>query len=193
MDKLKKWTERTSISILGPDDTQRLFEILADTTGDKSLKLPIISLKRRGMYTVSNPSKKPLTFDGMTLDANIARSTFLNAVPITLSYQIDIYTRYFKEADEYSRNFVFNIVNYPKLVIELPYEGLHIQHDANIRLAPTLENNSSIPERLSLGQFTRISIGVEIDDAYLFDVRTLDNYSIDFQIEEGCVKPPPKQ
>lgn len=180
--KLKLWAERTDMSVLGPDETQRFFEMIADKTNDKPLKLPIIALKRKGMYTVTNPSKKPLTFDGMTLKANTDKSTLLNAIPITLSYQIDVYTRYFREADEYSRNLVFNIINYPKFSIEIPYEGNSIEHSANMRLVQDLENTSSIPERLSLGQFTRISIGIEVDDAYLFDVRTLDNYSIAFSI-----------
>lgn len=188
VQKLKLWTERTDVSVLGPDDTQSFLEILADKSNDKPIKLPVIALKRKGMYTVTNPSKKPLTFDGLTLKANLGKSTNLNAIPITLSYQIDVYTRYFKEADEYSRNLVFNLINYPKLEIELPYEGAKIQHDANIRITQELENNSSIPERLSVGQFTRISIGIEVDDAYLFDVRTLNNYSIGFRvIDDGGV------
>ena len=180
--KLKLWTEKTDVSVISPEETQRFLEMLSDKSGDKPIKLPIVALKRKGMYTVTNPSKKPLTFDGLMLKANVEKSTQLNAIPITLAYQIDIYTRYFKEADEYSRNLIFNIVNYPKLNIELPYEGMHIDHDANIRLSPDVENTSDIPERLSFGQFTRVSIGVDIDDAYLFDVRVHSNYSIDFKI-----------
>ena len=34
------------------------------------------------------------------------------------------------------------------------------------------------PERLISGQFTRLSISIKIDDAYMFSVPWLDNWSI---------------
>ncbi|MBO5711334.1 MAG: hypothetical protein J6R47_00710, partial [Acholeplasmatales bacterium] len=101
-----------------------------------------------------------------------------NAIPIGIAYQLDIYTRYLEEADEYARNFIFNIINYPKLTIELPYESQGIKHDANIRITSDIDDNSDIPERLIPGQFTRLTLGINIDDAYLFDVRVKDNLSI---------------
>jgi len=51
----------------------------------------------------------------MTLDSDGDASVNLHAIPIILPYQIDIYTRYLKEADVYCRNFIYNIINYPTL------------------------------------------------------------------------------
>ena len=83
--------------------------------------------------------------------------------------------KYLQEADSYARNLVFNIINYPVVTIDIPYYDLGISHESNIRLVSDVEDNSDIPERLISGQFKRYTIGINIDDAYLFDVRVKDN------------------
>ena len=178
LNKLKKWTAGTQMQITGVNETKRLFEIISDTKDDKPIDLPIIALSRQGGYTILSKYKQPLSFAGSTMALNKDRGAKLNAIPIGISYQLDIYTRYLEDADEYARNIVFNIINYPKLTIEIPYESLGLLHDANIRLKTDVEDNSDIPERLIPGQFTRLTIGIDIDDAYLFDVRIKDNLSI---------------
>lgn len=183
LNKLKKWTAGTQMHITGVNETKRLFEIISDTKDDKPIDLPIIALSRQGGYTILSKYKQPLSFAGSTMALNKDRGAKLNAIPIGISYQLDIYTRYLEDADEYARNIVFNIINYPKLTIEIPYESLGLLHDANIRLKTDVEDNSDIPERLIPGQFTRLTIGIDIDDAYLFDVRIKDNLSI----VESCV------
>ena len=107
----------------------------------------------------------------------------MNAIPVSIQYQLDVYTRYFEEADEYMRNIVFNIINFPKLTIRIPYQDEQREHDANVRLLSEVEDNSDIPERLIPGQFTRLSLSLYIDDAYLWDVRTRNNLAIDFQLD----------
>ena len=178
LNKLKKWTAGTEMQITGVNETKRLFEVLADKNDDRQIQLPIIALSRQGGYVILNKNKQPLSFAGSTMVQNEQRGAKLNAIPIGISYQLDIYTRYLEEADEYARNIVFNIINYPKLTIEIPYESLGLLHDSNIRLKTDVEDNSDIPERLIPGQFTRLTIGIDIDDAYLFDVRIKDNLSI---------------
>ncbi len=176
--KLKKWTQDTDVTLLGVNETKRRFEVLADKNNDQPIKLPLITLSRNGGYTILSKNKKPLSYDGNTFVRSNERSALLNGIPISIQYQIDIYTRYLEEADEYARNIVFNIVNYPKLNIEIPYEDLGITHDANIMLNSDVDDNSDIPERLIPGQFTRLTIGIVIDDAYLFDVHIKKNLSI---------------
>lgn len=184
VEKLNKWTNNTSITILGPEDSKRLFEIIADTSNDDTIKLPIISLKRKSGYEILNPLKKVMTFNGATIDAGKINKQQLNAIPISINYQIDIYTRYFNEADEYIRNLIFNIINYPKLSIMIPYLKRYYVHDSNIRLTPNVDDNSDIPERLISGQFTRMSLNVYIDDAYLWDIKLRPYYAItDIQVD----------
>ena len=38
-----------------------------------------------------------MTFDGMMFEGNEGKTAQLDAIPIDISYQLDIYTRYFKE------------------------------------------------------------------------------------------------
>jgi len=103
----------------------------------------------------------------------------LNAIPISIDYRLDVYTRYLAEADEYIRNIIFNMVNYPKLTVIIPYRDANYTHNSNVRINPDVQDNSNIPERLIAGQFTVLSLSLFIDDAYLWDVRVRDNYSID--------------
>lgn len=178
LDKLNNWTKDTKLTVYGQQDLKRIIEIEADKNNDQ-ISLPIIILRRVGGFTILNTGKRPLSFDGATLDANYNIASQLNAIPINISYQLDVYTRYFNEADQYARNLVFNIINYPKLDICIPYNNENRIHHANIRLQPEVEDNSDIPERLIPGQFSRISMKIDIDDAYLFDVRYRDVYSIE--------------
>lgn len=176
--KLQGWTKDTQIQIFGPDDTKRLFEVVADTNNDSPIKLPIICLRRKSGLNVINTGKRPMTFDGIMFEATNEKTAQLDAIPIDISYQLDIYTRYFKEADEFLRNLTFNIINYPKLTIEIPYNDFNIEHNGFIRMSNEIEDNSSIPERLISGQFTRLTFNINIDDAYLWNVRIKDNLSI---------------
>lgn len=178
LKKFQKWTADTQVQLTGINETRRLFEVVADKTNDKPIQLPLIALSRNGGYTIQEKYKQPRSYNGNALIVTTDSGAKLNAIPIGISYQIDIYARHIAEADEYARNIVFNIINYPKLNIEIPYEDSGLTHDANIRLVTDVEDNSDIPERLISGQFTRFTIGIDIDDAYLFDVRIKDNIRI---------------
>ena len=178
LNKFKKWTSGTEMTITGVNETKKLWEILADKNNDNPIKLPIITISRPGGFSINQKNKEKLSYMGLPMIDTNGGAALLNAIPITIDYQLDIYTRYLEEADEYVRNIVFNIVNYPKLTISIPYEGADLLHDAHIRIQSEVEDNSDIPERLVSGQFVRMTIGLNIDDAYLFDVRLKDNLSI---------------
>ena len=180
LEKIRNWTQNTSITVVGPDETRRLFEVIADKTNDSPIKLPLIALTRSRSYDILDYGlgKQPMSFDGLTLDANYDQASQLNSIPIRISYQLDVYTRYYEEADEYTRNLVFNIINFPKLTINIPYNNENYKHDSNIILNSEIEDNSDIPERLVSGQFTRMTMRLDIDDARLWDVRYRDVYQI---------------
>lgn len=184
--KIKNWTESTNVHVYGPNESKRLIEVMADENGDKPIQLPIISISRVGGYDIINSNKKPMTYDGLMYDATIEKSIMLNAIPINVSYQIDVWTRYFKEADAYMRNLIFNIINFPMLKIIIPYnkDSRAIEHNASIRIITDVVDNSD-DNRLSIGEFSRLSIGISIDDAYLWDTRVRDNVSITFEVDEN--------
>lgn len=175
LKKLQYWTGDTHTTIVGADESSRLFATIADISNDKKLNLPLISLSRPGGFVINDKYKQPKSYNGMSLAHNNTISAKLNAINIAIPYQLNIYTRYQEEADEYVRNIVFNIINYPKLTIELPYHQLDVKHDSSIRLTSDVEDNSNIPERLISGQFTRYTLEIVVDDAYLFDINVKDN------------------
>ena len=188
VNKIKSWAKDDSLTITSPDETLRYFEYQADISDDKPIKLPLIAVRRARSVDIKNTNKNTLSFSGKKLhghhftdedDKEQCNLSILNAIPIGIGYQIDIYTRYAAEADEYLRNFVYNIVNHPKLKVEIPYNDANYEHYCTMDLVQTAEDNSDIPERLSPGQFTRWSLGIRIEDAYLFSVPIKKPYHID--------------
>ena len=157
------------MKILSPSESTRLFQLRADQTNDKPIILPMIAISRGSNINV-NATKRVMTEDGQHIYATEDRSLVLNAIPMELSYQLDIYCKYFEEADEYLRNFLFNLINYPKIEIEIPYNNAKIIHNSTIKVESPVTDTSDIPERLISGQFTRLSINLNIDDAYMFSV-----------------------
>ena len=178
-EKIKNWINDDRLRITGPDETRRMFQYRADTQNDEPIQLPLIAISRGKTIDVQNPSKKPTTFDGLTLEATKTSIKSLSSIPIGLSYQIDIYTRYLEEADEYFRNFAFNIINYPKLNIVIPYNGINYEHTSNIRMSNEVQDSSDIPERLISGQFTRFTIAITVDDAYIWSVPIRNNLTLE--------------
>ena len=185
LEKVKSWVNDPNMKITGPDETRRLFQYQADINDDKPIQLPLIALRRGRDVDILSTNKKPLTFDGATLEANSRQSGILNGIPIAIKYQLDIYSRYYEEADEYVRNFIFNFINFPKLKIEIPYNDAKIEHISNVRLEQTVVDNSDISERLTPGQFTRFTLSLYIDDAYIFDYKFRRNYITEIKGEIG--------
>lgn len=178
-EKFKKWTEGTDLSITSPEETRQLFATILDKTDDSPIKLPLLCLRRALGYTVNTFGKKFMTYGGFRRDIDKYGATYVNAIPVTLNYQVDVYTRYYEEAEDYMRNLIFNIVNYPRFEVEVPYKNIDFQHTVNIIPGQEVIDNSNISERLITGQFTRLSYRFDIDEAYLWDVRDRHNLSLD--------------
>ena len=101
----------------------------------------------------------------------------LNVVPISIPYQIDVYTRTQKENDLYMRNLIFNLINYPTLQVHFNYNGIDIVHNGNIILQDNVSTDS--PNiKLFPDQICRQSLSILIDDAYLWDTRIRNSISI---------------
>lgn len=185
--KLENWTANTQINIYGPEQVSRMFEVIGDKTDDIPIKLPIIAIRRNPTINIINPNKKPTTYDGLVIPelSTEDKAMKLSLIPINISYQLDIYCRYMKEADVLMRSIVFNIINHPTLQVLIPYNNINLEHNANIRLASDVEDNSSIPERLVPGQFTRLTLNINIDDAYLWDARERDNLKVSIDLVEA--------
>lgn len=184
--KIQSWIKDDKIHVLKPEETNRLFKMKADEAKDKPIKLPLIALSRKPNINVLNTNKRPMSFDGMKIKAYDKEGNFvpkesmlkLNAIPMQLEYQLDIYTAKLAEADEYLRNFVFNFVNYPNVKITIPYNDCNLEHESTVYMDEEVEDTSDIPERLVPGQFTRYSISLTIDNAYMFSAPIKENILI---------------
>lgn len=192
LEKLRGWTHSTQITVLGVNETTRLFEQIGDTNSDTPIKLPLITLSRSRGYNIINSgtTKRMMSYEGVSYNKSIynkdtedafATTDTISAIPVSLSYQLDVYTKFAKEADILMRNLIFNLINYPAFEVEIPTS--HATHVARITLNDTVEDNSDIQERFVPGNFTRLSILFTVDDAYLWDVRELRDTTIDIILD----------
>ena len=185
--RLQDWINDPNIHIYRPEEVSWMLQQKSDEANDKPITLPFIALSRQTEINIENPNKRPLSYSGMTIrlyddegnEVHLKSAYKLNAIPIKLNYQLDIYTKRMEEATEYVREFIFKLVNNPKVQIVIPYNKVNLKHNSSIQVNPQIEDNSDIPQRLYPGQFTRFTIRFSIDDAYLFSVVDKDNVSIE--------------
>lgn len=185
-NKINSWLPKSKnrkIQVLKPDEVKRLFSIEADERNDKPIQLPLIAISRETQIDVIHPTKRAMSFDGMMLESDGRHTIQLDAVPISLTYQIDMYTRHFDEGDELLREMIFKIINNPQLVIELPYNNQHLKQVCAMKLQGSVEDTSAISERLFSGQFTRWTMRVDIDGAYLYSIPYVDNVKVEYGLE----------
>jgi len=186
VNKIKKWIADPNMVILKPNEVNRLFQITADQNNDKPLTLPLIAISRDTNINLSIPTKRSLSCDGKKVEYNEEKTKQLDAIPIQISYQLDIYTQKFIEGDEYLRNFIFNLINSPDMKIEIPYNNSSINHTCYIRLNPTISDNSDIAEKLFSDQFTRWTLNFTVEDAFIYSIPILQNKRI--EDVEGIIK-----
>ena len=178
IEKLKKWTEKTDVYIYGPSETARMYQIRADNNNDEPFKLPAITLSRNG-YTINNQNKRPMSYDGVRIYADEEKVKQINAIPITLEYSIDVYTRFYEEADSYMREIIFNVINYPQVSIKIPYLGFNTVHDSNIRISSNIISDNNVGITNYRDQLCNLKLQINIDDAYLWDSRIKQTISMD--------------
>lgn len=195
-EKIKAWTQKTELEVYGPSETSRMFEVIADKNGDNPIKLPIIQIERdRGFEIINNGStRRPLSYDGITFNIDQRYGDTLNAIPISIAYQINVFTRYAKEADILIRNLIFNVINYPALQIIVPKVVIINEdeppkdfiHTARIELAnTTIQDNSNEPTRFIEGNYTKLSFLIQINDAYLWDLREHRTAEVEIRIDDS--------
>ena len=183
IEKLKKWLPtETNLRVLKPDESNRFYKLHADDENDNKFKLPLITVNRSKDLALLSNIKQSRSFDGLKVASNERVTIQMNIIPILPTYQLDIFTKTYEEGDEYVRNFLFKLINNPKLIIEIPYNNTNIKHVANIRVLETVSDTSDIAEHLFPGQFTRWTIQLEIQDAFLFSIPYKDNWK--FIIED---------
>jgi hypothetical protein len=151
--------------VLKPSEVKRFFQLSAEDSGDQPLALPCIMLSRNNDIELLSNVKSPKSYAGIKLNPRINdiktikdipdSTMLLNAIPVKLQYQLDIYTKTAEEGDEYLRQYLFKLINNPTIKIIVPYNGIEAEQIANIRVLGSVSDTSDISERLFSGQFTR--------------------------------------
>lgn len=196
--KFKNWTEASKIEIFGPNETSRVFELIADKSKeDKPIKLPLIYIERDRGFNIINDgtTRRPLSYDGKTFNIDSEYGDTLNAIPISIDYQVNVYARYAKEADILVRNLIFNVINYPALEVTVPKVGVYnaetedyddFIHTSRIEFGNTqIQDNSNEKERFIEGNYTKLSFLITINDAYLWDLRQHRTAEIEIRIDDN--------
>ena len=134
---------------------------------------------------IGSSIKQLRSFDGIRIISPNERNNRIpektasfNAIPVKTTYQLNIYTKYKLEAEEYVRNFLFKLINNPQIVVDIPYNNLNMKHTAYLRVLDTVSDTSDIAQRLFTGQFYRMTIQMELQDGYLFNLPYRTNWSI---------------
>lgn len=185
VDKINKWFTSSKIKVIKPNETNRFFEMTAHTSKDK-ITLPLISISRDTSFSLLQNKKTSLSYNGVKLNSDklTNKVSQLNAIPILITYQIDIFTQFFEDGDNLLRELIFNLVNKPTIKITIPYNGTDYEHIASIKLNSQITDNSDVDLKLFPDQFTRWTIVFEIQDAYLFSIPYNKTWKIEADLDE---------
>lgn len=144
-----------------------VFRLIARLEDDK-IEMPLISLTRTG-WQLSDNKPQMMKFDGALADYDEKRNSLkrVQAIPISIGYQLDVWTKTRLENDNILRELIFYYSTHPTLVVKIEY-GLDITHNFNLFFDPDVEDNSDIVEHKNRGEYFRQTLTLYTDDAYLW-------------------------
>lgn len=146
---------------------ERAHEVQAQLNKD-DVKFPLISLDRRGFTIRKSDMNWSSTImgvpDSISSD-NLAN--IMHIIPISIEYQLDVYTIDRVSCDEILRELIFYFTLHPTLMVKIPY-GLDNEHHFNLFFNDNIEDNSDTVEHVNKGVLYRYTATLYTDDAYLF-------------------------
>ena len=160
--------DKRFIYIIPPED---YFDLNAMLNKD-DIKLPLISLSRPS-WSLLDRKPQTMIFEGFNIEKNREKDLIKNiqAIPISISYQLDVWTNNRKENDMIMRELIWYYTLNPTLDIIIPYKGVNYSHEFNIFFDNDVSDNSDITEHKNLGRLFRQTIGFYTDDAYLWKIK----------------------
>ena len=156
-DKITNVYENTVFS-----DSAEAFKTSAEGLGEGEVLLPLISIYRIG---------NPLNLGAYETDSATKKGRFdphlssrVKTFPITMLYQIDIWSDRKVEVDGIWRELVHFL--YVDPVLQVPLEGLSLPEDFTLRLLDT-DDTSDVSEFSDRGRLYRQTLNIEIANAKL--------------------------
>lgn len=181
VNKIKSWLPtKTKLQVLRPDEVSRLYEINAQENSDQPIKLPLIAISRDPDVSLNLATWSSKSRDGYIYTRSEDKALMFKDIMIELNYQIDVYTKYAKEADSLLVELIYKLMLDNQITVDVKNEeNLDIKHVSTITLDPTVRDTSDISERVFPGQFTRWTLTVSIKDAHLFSLPVKDLWSVE--------------
>lgn len=176
---ITKMSDKT-IYIIPPSE---YFDLVSMMNSD-NIKLPLISLSRPG-WSLQDKKPQAMIFEGKNIlddtENDLVRN--LQAIPIEIDYQLDVWTNNRLENDMIMRELIWNYTLNPTLEVKIPYKDSNYRHTFNIFFNSDVEDNSDIQEHKNLGRLFRQTITFYTNDAYLWKIN--DRRHTKFSIELG--------
>lgn len=156
--------ENGKIYIVPPED---MFSLMGTVKQD-NIKMPMIGLRRPG-WNLLDARPHRMKFEGVIADISEEKDvTLLQAIPIRINYQIDIWTESRLENDLILRELIFYLSTRPTLQVEIVYKDFVGKHNFNLLIDGEVEDNSDLVAHKDRGRYFRQTISVYTDDAYLW-------------------------
>lgn len=176
------------IHIIPPEDT---FDLIGTLHNDR-INFPLITVTRPG-WSLSSNKPEHMIFEGLPDKITMSTekvpdrrtkgfdSSFkvirLQAIPIRINYQIDIWSESRLENDNIMREIIWYYTLHPTLNVRILYEDVERFHHFNVFFDTDIEDNSDITSHKERGRYFRQTISMYTDDAYLWKTfKRLPNY-----------------
>ena len=168
----KDGTPKTN-NIVQITNSENVFEIIGDLEND-SIQFPIISLIRTGWSLRDFHQETQVHLGSLIdymepLDKNDDRlkQVRLQVIPIQINYQVDIWTQNRVDNDILVRELIWFYTQNPQMIVKIPH-GLNAEHVFNVAFDNDIIDNSDITEHNSRGRYYRQTLGMYVDDGYLW-------------------------
>ena len=173
----KAITDRIRTVIGDPDvhiiTSEKMFTKSKDAHDDP--EMPAISLYRSG-FSLSTLNKNIVMYrrGRYERDPETHSLYFTQALPISITYQVDVWTRTREQNDEFVRELLWYFTLFPEHRIQLTYENFNQSVGFNVFLGDQVIDNSEINEFENRGQYYRSTFEISVDEAQIFMVRKTD-------------------
>lgn len=150
---------------------ENVFNIIGDIEND-NIQFPIISITRTG-WSIKDFSQEAQNNAGVLMgymdedEDGRVKQVRLQAIPIQINYQVDIWTQSRIDNDIIARELIWFYWQRPQMLVKIPH-GLDTTHVFNVAFELDITDNSDIAEHNSRGRYYRQTLGMYVDDGYLW-------------------------
>ncbi len=170
--------------------TERAMEIIPRIDDDK-FSLPLVTLSRTGWQILSDNNNHSARFEGDVAEVHPLNDTLrikrVQFIPMRIDYTLDVWTRTRVENDEIVRELFWFFLTSPTFKVTVPYD-LEFEHNFNVFLEESVEDNSDINQQPNTGEYFRQSVRLYTDDAKLWKSSSRGPTSISITLNNESIQ-----